>query len=237
MGNLAIVRSASCPQSRRSATTCSITPEAPPPRAARCPAPARSAGGTTGVLYLGDPRVLPVPAGIRDGIAFAVVDDGPLDFTDRWSAPQTDADEIVVDASTASPTARRCAPVHCSRRRKSGTTCCRRSTARSRPPAIRGYYLYLAEHAGGRLGAVDLGQHDESDPGRPQTARRPRSVEPSAMRLSASTTIWSASVCGGDHRSVNSSGPSWTTANTMPVRPVLLAGHRQHPRIADVDAR
>jgi hypothetical protein len=51
------------------------------------------------VLYLGDPRVLPVPAReYRDGIAFAVVDDGPLEFTDRWAAPETDADEVVVDA-------------------------------------------------------------------------------------------------------------------------------------------
>jgi len=51
------------------------------------------------VLYLGDPRVLPVPGlEYRDGIAFAVVDDGPLDFTDRWAAPSTDADEVVVDA-------------------------------------------------------------------------------------------------------------------------------------------
>ena len=34
----------------------------------------------------------------RDGIAFAVVDDGALDFTDRWAPPDTDADQIVSDA-------------------------------------------------------------------------------------------------------------------------------------------
>ena len=51
------------------------------------------------VLYIGDPRVLPVPAReYRDGIAFAVVDDGPLEFTDRWASPETDADQIVIDA-------------------------------------------------------------------------------------------------------------------------------------------
>jgi hypothetical protein len=50
------------------------------------------------VLYVGDPRVLPVPGQeYRDGIAFAVVDDGPLDFTDRWSAPDSDADQVVID--------------------------------------------------------------------------------------------------------------------------------------------
>ena len=44
-------------------------------------------------------RVLPVPAReYRDGIAFAVVHDGPLDFTDRWAPPDTDADQIVSDA-------------------------------------------------------------------------------------------------------------------------------------------
>ncbi|MGH9133808.1 MAG: glycosyltransferase family 2 protein, partial [Ilumatobacteraceae bacterium] len=51
------------------------------------------------VLYIGDPRVLPVPAEeYRDGIAFAIVDDGPLDFTDRWALPDTPADEVVIDA-------------------------------------------------------------------------------------------------------------------------------------------
>jgi hypothetical protein len=51
------------------------------------------------VLYIGDPRVLPVPAQeYRDGIAFAVVDDGPLDFTDRWTLPETDVDQVVVEA-------------------------------------------------------------------------------------------------------------------------------------------
>jgi GT2 family glycosyltransferase len=51
------------------------------------------------VLYVGDPRVLPVPATeYRPGIAYAVVDDGPLAFTDRWAPPATDADDAVVDA-------------------------------------------------------------------------------------------------------------------------------------------
>ncbi|HEY3483736.1 MAG TPA: hypothetical protein VGK49_00070, partial [Ilumatobacteraceae bacterium] len=51
------------------------------------------------VLFVGDPRVLPVP-GVEyaDGIAYAVVDDGAFEFTDRWSMPETDADPAVVDA-------------------------------------------------------------------------------------------------------------------------------------------
>ncbi len=89
------------------------------------------------VLYIGDPRVLPVPAReYRDGIAFAVVDDGPLDFTDRWAPPETDADQIVAMRSTASPTARRCAPARCSRPPGSASSCSPRSTAPSRRSTI-----------------------------------------------------------------------------------------------------
>ena len=51
------------------------------------------------VLFVGDPRTLPVPAhGYADGIAFAVVDAGPLDATDRFPMPATDGDDAVVDA-------------------------------------------------------------------------------------------------------------------------------------------
>jgi hypothetical protein len=61
--------------------------------------PADPAEGDYRVLYLGDPRVLPVPSTeYREGIAYAVVDDGPLEFTDRWAAPQTDGDDALVGA-------------------------------------------------------------------------------------------------------------------------------------------
>jgi hypothetical protein len=57
------------------------------------------AEGDYRVLYVGDPRVLPVPAReYRDGIAYALVDDGPLDLTDRWATPTTLADDVIVDA-------------------------------------------------------------------------------------------------------------------------------------------
>jgi GT2 family glycosyltransferase len=61
--------------------------------------PEDPADGDYRVLYLGDPRALPVPAvEYREGIAYAVVDDGPLDFTDRWAPPSTDADDALVAA-------------------------------------------------------------------------------------------------------------------------------------------
>jgi GT2 family glycosyltransferase len=45
------------------------------------------------VLYLGDPRLIPFPSqDLGDGVAMAVVDDGPADFRDRWAAPHQDAD-------------------------------------------------------------------------------------------------------------------------------------------------
>lgn len=47
-------------------------------------------------LYIGDPRVLPVPG--RDlgaGVSVAVVDDGPLTVLDRWTAPESDLDDAL----------------------------------------------------------------------------------------------------------------------------------------------
>lgn len=39
------------------------------------------------VLYLGDPRVLPIPgSSVGQGVGMAVIDDGPLDARDRWPA-------------------------------------------------------------------------------------------------------------------------------------------------------
>ena len=61
--------------------------------------PEDPAAGDYRVLFVGDPRVLPVPGvEYRDGIAYAVVDDGSFEFTDRWSMPETAADDAVVGA-------------------------------------------------------------------------------------------------------------------------------------------
>lgn len=69
-----------------------------------------SVRGDTRVLFLGDPRVLPVPSrSIGDGVSLAVVDDGGLDLRDRWPAPgDTIDDELaaVLDDVAAGQTLR-----------------------------------------------------------------------------------------------------------------------------------
>lgn len=51
------------------------------------------------VLYLGDPRLLPVPGReYQPGIAWAVVDVGDLDFTDRFPVPSSGGDAAVEHA-------------------------------------------------------------------------------------------------------------------------------------------
>jgi GT2 family glycosyltransferase len=61
--------------------------------------PAAEPDGSYRVLFIGGPRVLPVPGReYADGIAAAVVDDGSLDFTDRWAGSDTDADDAITDA-------------------------------------------------------------------------------------------------------------------------------------------
>jgi GT2 family glycosyltransferase len=48
------------------------------------------------VLYIGDPRVMPIPPHeFADGVAYAVTDAGTLDFTDRFLAPDTRGDDAV----------------------------------------------------------------------------------------------------------------------------------------------
>lgn len=60
--------------------------------------PADTAGDYR-VLFVGDPRALPVPGrAYADGIAFAVVDSGTLDLTDRFQTPATAGDDAVVEA-------------------------------------------------------------------------------------------------------------------------------------------
>jgi GT2 family glycosyltransferase len=61
--------------------------------------PEASSAGDYNVLLIGDARLLPVPATeYRDGVAWAIVDDGPLDTRDRWMPPSNTAAELVTTA-------------------------------------------------------------------------------------------------------------------------------------------
>ncbi len=72
------------------------TPETPLPRLLAAQLPEDPTVGDYRVLYVGDPRVLPVPGReYQDGIAYAVVDSGTLEFTDRFLVPGTRADDAV----------------------------------------------------------------------------------------------------------------------------------------------
>ena len=53
--------------------------------------------GGYNVLLVGDARMLPVPSvEYRDGVSFAILDDGLLDIRDRWAAPANDANTAIV---------------------------------------------------------------------------------------------------------------------------------------------
>ena len=72
------------------------TPDTPMPRLLASQLPEEVATGDYRVLYVGDPRVLPVPAReYSEGIAYAVIDAGPLEFTDRFLTPPSRGDEAV----------------------------------------------------------------------------------------------------------------------------------------------
>ena len=61
--------------------------------------PDASSAGDYNVLLVGDPRLLPVPGTeYRDGVAWAIIDDGPLDVRDRWMPPPNSAAELVTTA-------------------------------------------------------------------------------------------------------------------------------------------
>ena len=61
--------------------------------------PDASPDGDYNVLLLGDARVLPVPATeYRDGVSWAIIDDGPLDVRDRWMPPSNAAAALVTTA-------------------------------------------------------------------------------------------------------------------------------------------
>jgi len=72
--------------------------------------PADPIEGDYRTLFIGDPRVLPVPSReYRDGVAYALVDDDRLNFTNRWAAPVTGVDDRVrevLDSLSAGSTLR-----------------------------------------------------------------------------------------------------------------------------------
>jgi len=56
-------------------------------------------GGDYNTLFVGDSRLLPVPSTeYRDGLSWAIVDDGALDTRDRWFPPTNDAADLVETA-------------------------------------------------------------------------------------------------------------------------------------------
>jgi GT2 family glycosyltransferase len=72
------------------------TPRTPMPRLLATQLQSDPAVGDFRTLYVGDPRVLPVPAReYRRGIGYAVTDAGSLDFSDRFQVPASSADDAV----------------------------------------------------------------------------------------------------------------------------------------------
>ncbi len=61
--------------------------------------PPDSADGDYRVLWIGDPRVMPVEGWtLRPGIAYAITDDGELDVREHWAGLPTEAEQRVADA-------------------------------------------------------------------------------------------------------------------------------------------
>src|SRR5690606_17886135 len=71
-------------------------PRAPLPSLLATQLPVNPEIGDYRVLYLGDPRVVPIPSTeYIAGLSYAVADAGPLDFTDRFPQARTDADAAI----------------------------------------------------------------------------------------------------------------------------------------------
>ena len=66
--------------------------------------------GAYNVLLIGDARLLPVPSvEYRDGVSYAIIDDGPLDIRDRWAPPSdelSESIELALDQMASSSTLR-----------------------------------------------------------------------------------------------------------------------------------
>ena len=86
------------------------TPSTPLARLIDASLPDAAADGDYNVLLIGDARILPVPSTeYRDGLAWAIIDDGPLDTRDRWMPPSNEAAELIntaLDEMAASTTLR-----------------------------------------------------------------------------------------------------------------------------------
>ena len=55
--------------------------------------------GDYNVLLIGDARLLPVPSTeYRDGVSWAIIDDGALDARDRWMPPANEAADLITTA-------------------------------------------------------------------------------------------------------------------------------------------
>ena len=112
------------------------------PSRPRCPgdggAPRHRPVGDYRTLYIGDPRLIPFPSqDLGDGVAIALVDDGPVDLRDRWAVPDQAADATLratLRADRVGGTRRAAA---CWRRSASVRSSCPSSTAPARPPAHR----------------------------------------------------------------------------------------------------
>ena len=75
------------------------TPSTPLSRLIDASLPPADDTGDYNVLLVGDARMLPVPSTeYRDGVSWAIIDDGQLDARDRWPAPPNGAAELVTTA-------------------------------------------------------------------------------------------------------------------------------------------
>ena len=75
------------------------TPSTPLAKLIDASLPDADATGDYNVLLIGDARLLPVPSTeYRDGVSWAIIDDGPLDARDRWMPPSNDAADLVTTA-------------------------------------------------------------------------------------------------------------------------------------------
>ena len=74
-------------------------PTTPLARLLEASLPDATSAGDYNVLVVGDPRLIPVPATeYRDGVAWAIIDDGRLDVLDRWMPPPNAAAGLVTTA-------------------------------------------------------------------------------------------------------------------------------------------
>ena len=75
------------------------TPTTPLPRLIDASLPDADDTGDYNVLFVGDSRLLPVPSTeYRDGVSWAIMNDGALDARDRWMSPSNEAADLITSA-------------------------------------------------------------------------------------------------------------------------------------------